>query len=455
MDMKCSLKKHEDNNAVHYCLDCKIYMCNKCDNFHSELFPSHNKYKLNKDFNINGIFSGYCKEENHNNPLIFICKTHNLLCCAACLSKIKKKGNGQHSDCQVCLIEEVKEEKRNKLKDNINILEKLSNNFESSLNKLKSLSETINENKEGIKMSIQKVFTNIRTALNDREDKLLSQVDEIYNDIFIKDEIIKESIKLPNKIKGFLEKAKIIDKDWNNEDKLLLCINECINIENSINCINEINDKINKSQNYKETNINFSYDNKFINIIETFGKINYKNNLKEYLNDSLILEENKNYIENLKNWINKEKEFKTQLLYRKTRDGDSYDSFHKKCDNQGATLVIIKTTDKNIIGGYSPLEWDDHSGWKSDKETFLFSLTDNKIFRKTKKSDSIFCHKDAGTWFPYFGFYKYNGRMNLTQGQILGKSYSDFDNYNFLLSNNGKTKNFDAEEVEVYKIIFD
>ena len=46
------------------------------------------------------IFTGYCKEEKHNNELSFFCRTHNQLCCAACLSKITKKGNGQHADCE-------------------------------------------------------------------------------------------------------------------------------------------------------------------------------------------------------------------------------------------------------------------------------------------------------------------------------------------------------------------
>ena len=142
---KCSLKKHEQNEAIFYCQECKIYMCNKCENYHSELFPNHKKYKLDTNININEIFTGFCKEENHNNPLLFLCKSHNKLCCGACLSKIKKKGNGQHSDCDVCLIEEIKDEKKNKLKENIDNLEKLSKVFESSINKFNIIAEKIKQ----------------------------------------------------------------------------------------------------------------------------------------------------------------------------------------------------------------------------------------------------------------------------------------------------------------------
>ena len=60
---KCSSKKHQENNAINYCQECKIYMCNKCDNYHSEIFQNHYIYKLDKDISL--IFTGFCKEENH------------------------------------------------------------------------------------------------------------------------------------------------------------------------------------------------------------------------------------------------------------------------------------------------------------------------------------------------------------------------------------------------------
>ena len=87
----------------------------------------------------------------------------------------------------------------------------------------------INENKEELKAEIQKIFTKIRTTLNEREDELLLEVDNKYNNIFCNEDIIKESEKLPNKTKKLLEKGKTIDKEWNN-NKLNSLINDCINI---------------------------------------------------------------------------------------------------------------------------------------------------------------------------------------------------------------------------------
>ena len=77
---KCSAKKHSDINAISYCMECNIYMCNKCINLHSELHENHHNYNLDK--NIQEIFTGVCKEEKHKQELEFYCKTHSKLCCA-------------------------------------------------------------------------------------------------------------------------------------------------------------------------------------------------------------------------------------------------------------------------------------------------------------------------------------------------------------------------------------
>ena len=137
LNKKCSLKTHEENKAIYYCQKCSIYMCNKCENLHSQLFPNHDKNKV--DDNFNEIFTGICKEENHKDNLLFFCRSHNVLCCAACLSKIKKRGNAQHADCNVCDIDDMKDEKKNKLKENIKYLENISNSFETNIEDLKKI----------------------------------------------------------------------------------------------------------------------------------------------------------------------------------------------------------------------------------------------------------------------------------------------------------------------------
>ena len=142
---KCFSEEHKNINAISFCPECRIYMCNKCENLHSSLFKKHNYFKLNKDIDIlftvfcqeknhsnklikdNEIFTGICKEKNHPMKLEFFCRNHNQLCCVACLCKIKAKGYGAHKDCDVYEMEKIKDEKKNKLKENIKCLEDLEN----------------------------------------------------------------------------------------------------------------------------------------------------------------------------------------------------------------------------------------------------------------------------------------------------------------------------------------
>jgi len=284
---------------------------------------------------------------------------------SVCITKIKDEHHGQHIDCEICLIKDIKEEKRKNLNKNIESLEKLSLLLEASIKNLKVIFEKIKESKEELKTKIQKIFTKKRNELNEREDELLLEVDKKYDKLFFEEEFIKKNEKLPNKIKISLEKAKIKDSDWNDENKLNLLINDCINIENNIEDINTINKKIesyNISTTIKMEFIPKENDeiNNFIKSIKTFGKFFYYNDI---FKDSLIIKNNNLYKYNLIEWINPQKKMLTSLLYRKSSNGDSYETFHKLCNNKGVTLTLTEAKEGFIVGGYTPLIWENSGGW--------------------------------------------------------------------------------------------
>ena len=232
---KCSFIEHNQLDAFYYCKECKVYMCNKCSIHHKGLCKNHQQLNLSKDYE--NIYIDICKEENHNLQFEYYCKNHNILCCGLCIAKLKGKGKGQHKDCEIIFLEDIKEEKKNKLKKNILYLEELSKELDNYIKELKNIFDKINNKKEELKLNIQKIFTKLRNALNEREEKLLSEVDNKYNDIFCDENIIKDGEKLPEKIKISLEKAESINNEWNDTNKLGQIVYECINIENNINQI--------------------------------------------------------------------------------------------------------------------------------------------------------------------------------------------------------------------------
>jgi hypothetical protein len=98
---------------------------------------------------------------------------------------------------------------------------------------------------------------------------------------------------------------------------------------------------------------------------------------------------------------------KYNLIYRASQDGFESSSFHFKCDKKPNTLIIIKSENGNIFGGYTEQDWtatEEHD-FKIDKEYYVFSLI-NKHDRpvKLKFSDitkGIWCRNGYG---PVLGY---------------------------------------------------
>ncbi|CAG8619971.1 6335_t:CDS:2 [Paraglomus occultum] len=67
--------------------------------------------------------------------------------------------------------------------------------------------------------------------------------------------------------------------------------------------------------------------------------------------------------------------FKYRLLLRGSRDGFDHQSFHTLCDDQGATVIIIKVAETGeILGGYNPLPWNQSVNWGETEDSFIFSF---------------------------------------------------------------------------------
>ena len=449
---KCSLKEHSDINANIYCTICEKIMCEDCEAEHSKSFQNHQTIILNETNEEST--NEYCKEEKHHNfQLNYFCKTHDKLCCAACISKIKGEKKGQHVNCLIWGVNAIKEEKKSKIKENIKLLEELSSKFNESLNGMKKMLEQINEKKQKLKTKIQDIFTILKDALNNRENELLLNVDKEYDNLLFKDNLEK----IPAQINLYLEKCKNIDELDNDIYKL---INECSEIESNVNIIKT---NINNIYESKNKEIQFIPEengiNEFIDSIQNFG--NFKiiktedNNIENF---SSMIKDNSNN-ELISKWIEEEvnkKEIKFELIFKMSENGNQSEDFHKYCDNQGPTLTLIKTINNKIFGGFTPLNWKNKGFWIRDlnNQTFVFSLDMKKKYKSiNENSDGIFCFDIYG---PNFG----GSYFWLKQNMKKGEAYSNKDN-NLFFNHNSKTKgkddeyeSFEAEDFEVYKVLY-
>ena len=395
-----------------------------------------------------------CKEPNHGNKLEFFCKNHNTLCCVSCTSKIGKKGLGLHKDCDVCFLEDIKEEKKEKFKSNTKYLEEISNTLKESIDNLIKTNEKIAKDREDIHLKIEKTFSKIRSKVNNREEEILAEVNGLFDKMYIDEKNLKKWDELPNSIKSSLEKGKKIES---NDDKLVLFIDECINIENNLKEINKINQIIKKNidKGYKEVQFNFDEEqiDSLLGYIKIFGNISVNNF------DSSILHTNIKKQETIINWI-REKTNKNFIRFEKifimNKNGSSSKDFHKYCDNNGPTLTLIKTINNKIFGGFTPLNWDISGVDKIDEnnQTFIFSLSSMKKYDMINKDKSaICCNREYG---PSFGASDFCILSNMKKGETYANEVTNFLSNNNLELTGGEGNNeyFDVDNFEVLKVLY-
>ena len=255
---------------------------------------------------------------------------------------------------------------------------------------------------------------------------------------------------MPKKVKSSLEKGKLIDEQWKNENNkinLNLLINDCLNIEKSINEIKDINEKKEKLNKLK-VDFEFLPDSKGIsdlfNEINKFVSIHIRN--KKFFDSKIEFDQSL-----VISWLGNRR-FTAELLFRKSRDGSEPKDFHNKCDNKENTIIFIETTKGYKFGGYTELQWESSSSYKfkkDNKSTFIFSFNHKEKYTNRIDKDSICCHLNYCPWFGsnYPEIY-FNKSLNK------GESWDDSKENTFLLGRkltNGE-RYWEVKELEAYKI---
>ena len=84
------------------------------------------------------------------------------------------------------------------------------------------------------------------------------------------------------------------------------------------------------------------------------------------------------------------------LLYRGTSDGFGMGDYHKKVDDQGATISVIETTAGDIIGGFTTVPWtrSHHGELLPDKQACLFSVNHSQKMRVVNEKQAVTYHKE-------------------------------------------------------------
>jgi hypothetical protein len=146
-----------------------------------------------------------------------------------------------------------------------------------------------------------------------------------------------------------------------------------------------------------------------------------------------------------------------RLIYKASRDGFDGNAFHTRCNNQGPTMTIIRSTNNYLFGGYTAVAWTSDGNYKNDTTAFLFTLTNPHNIPSTKyvinpgSTRNAVKHNNYG---PCFG----NSALSLTNNSHLNISNIDFPNAYIDTTGKGDAtftgaNTFLTFDIEVFKLI--
>ena len=154
-------------------------------------------------------------------------------------------------------------------------------------------------------------------------------------------------------------------------------------------------------------------------------------------------------VELVEKWISPSGFFKCKLIYDAKEHGDKVSTFHSLCDNKGATLTIISTSDNKIFGGYLSMSFSENSGWIHDEKAFVFSLNYNEKYESLDTTYTFYGGKDRGPTFGGYNIEIFDSFLSIDKNRY--NPYSGTYNFNERYKGS-KDQYFRVNELQVYQI---
>ncbi|XP_028392215.1 uncharacterized protein LOC114516827 [Dendronephthya gigantea] len=164
--------------------------------------------------------------------------------------------------------------------------------------------------------------------------------------------------------------------------------------------------------------------------------------IQSLLDNSTILDGNFEHAKQLVEWVDDHK-FTWQLCYRASRDGWKGEDFHRKCDEVGPTVTLVKCG-INVFGGFTDQSWKKAQAspqtFKHSDVSFLFSLRNKDNLKPFKcpievhaNEKAIWCYPGFGATFGGFRDLHISGNANTTQNSLsyLGSTYQPPSGYHY------------------------
>ena len=142
------------------------------------------------------------------------------------------------------------------------------------------------------------------------------------------------------------------------------------------------------------------------------------------------------------------------MCYDAKTNGDNKNDFHKFCDKVGPSLLIIKTEDNYIFGGYTKENWETINNdyiFKNDDTAFLFSVNNKQRLKVKKGQTAIVIDKNYGPIFGQGNAYEICFSFPFLSNTIQILEKGDYGDKELILTGKKSKK---PVEIELYKVHF-
>lgn len=466
----CPSSKEVKGSAEYECLNCDVILCYECKIRHLTN-PRHTDHKVMQTNNQYQERTESTLCEIHKEPLKLFCITEKKPCCLVCTNYDNLHGNHEVKSIKFIidnaqvefglLIREGEPKSRyieHYTSDLLKIRQRLSEEYAFFKNKLANsidnIISLIRKKQLDIEDQLERTFTNKIYELTKKINAfsvITQKFSYLKNHHTDKDiDILKKITRITyinRKMQLLEQKDIIIMNKYNSKPAQLENATVNLNDNNSLKPSVFINDPFEKIRKHLNKFMFLPISNWHIKCLQEIFKESTT------VSQALITPELCSILPRIRSGI---------LLYRPSRDGYSPENFHRLCDSKGPTLILVKTSDNYVFGGYNPLSWINENMYNETEDAFIFSVSDGKYRRplkcpvkKAKKNFAI--KQNIQEYSPGFGetndadlFIAFKNINN--SYSYLGNTYSCPEGYNPAEFLAGRSTKWEITDVEVYAV---
>ena len=359
-------------------------------------------------------------------------------------TSINQSGNKNYENSESIILENSKNQKhRLTISNNLKYIQFIIEDLLSALKKDYILFTTLEELQK-----INRYFLFFKDT-QEANQILIKTAKEKYLSIVQEED--KCLIKIINKINNEEFTIDVPKNENKKQDNLIYLFSD---IQKRLENLEKENIELKQKNSNLEKKINEM--NKRLIILEK-GLVNNEiqeiKNYNRFFKSNIINEHEEKLI---KNWIQNRIE-SAELLFDTSRDSDTINAFKNKCEGQSPTLIIVKTDQGIIFGGYATSKWQE-GGPIEDYNSFIFSFNPEKKYKVINTQNALFGYRFNDIIFQ-FGCCGFRIAENCTRNNNNYISFSAGSYYeegfkDIIKGDNNRDKHFSVNRIEIFKLSF-